>query len=576
MKDLYGRIIRTKAQFYYKGLPTGTLTIENGGITNKSVFFYYDNTLYTAKMFMTTKYDARDDRKELTPSVDYRDYKIATGKQEMGIVNPTCDLTHYVIQLVDKKNKNQFAEWNFRIDTVLSPTLVADENGTELIKNSVTNKNFRFIAKDPELKLKISYNGSGINPQKAKEMLFDKEGIYKFKVSDLAGNYTEYTMEIDKTVKFRVHNAKKIDDTHWISNKPVSIVDDEIYKLSGYIVEGKEMTIKDQFIFDGEYKVTLIDAVGNIKTIHITIDTRKPDITVSEKKTKGNITVTFSDNERVELYRNNTLLEGKIESGAVIEEAGKYRLVVWDKAGNQASETFEIKRHIIANLSVPNGAVTSDSVSFSQGEKMSVKVFNGSDEVDVKTRYTQPGKYTIKMIDTLGNEGSFTFEIIRTKMRTFELKLSEGHSVVTVMKNKEFIPATTNFNSDGKYEVVCSAPDGKRYNLNFELNTVKPKVAFKKHQTVYKVLRGDKKKITARLYKNGTLLEKNYSFKPITDSGKYMLEVEDEFGNKTVIKGKFVKPLNTQGIVAIVVSSILLCVVIGLIIFFSVRKKKIA
>ena len=577
MKDIFNRTVRTRSRFFYKDLPTGRLSIENGGITNRSVFFYYDNTLYTAKMFRTTKTDTKADRIELTPSVDYRDQKLTAGKQEMGIVSPDCDLTYYVIQLVDKKNKNQFAEWTFRIDTVLSPTTITDENGTEMSKNEVTNKNFRFHFDDSELKIKITHNGSLININRAKEMLFEKEGTYRFEISDQAGNHVEYTMEIDKTVKFRVAGAKKIDDTHYISNKTISIVDDEKYSLAHYSVEGHDnMNIKDKFENDGVYKITLRDVVGNEKIIFVRVDKTPPTITVSSKLTKDSVTVTYSDGERVELYKDGTLSVNTLSSGTVIDSAGKYKVVVYDSAGNVATEHFEIKRHILATFSVPCGAVTTEQVSFSQGEKLTVKAFNGTDAIETEKTYTKPGKYTIKMTDSLGNENEFYFEIIKSKMQTFNLKLADGHKVLSVMKNEEFVPISTEFKTAGKYEVICASAEGKKYLMRFELNNEKPKVVFKKHNEFLKILRGDKKKIKAKLYRNGTLVSQNYKLQPIKESGKYTLEVEDEFGNKTVIHSKFRKPLNANGIGAIVGSVLVVGIVVGLIIYFAVRKKKIA
>ena len=180
------------------------------------------------------------------------------------------------------------------------------------------------------------------------------------------------------------------------------------------------------------------------------------------------------------------------------------------------------------------------------------------------------------MTDSLGNENEFYFEIIKSKMQTFDLKLAEGHKVLSVMKNEEFVPISKEFKTAGKYEVICASAEGKKYLMRFELNNEKPKVAFKKHNEFLKILRGDKKTIKAKLYRNGTLVSQNYKLQPIKESGKYTLEVEDEFGNKTVIHSKFRKPLNANGIGAIVGSVLVIGIVVGLIIYFAVRKKKIA
>lgn len=160
--------------------------------------------------------------------------------------------------------------------------------------------------------------------------------------------------EIDKkapTVKNLVNNGL-------CGGKTRVYISDEQSGIQSVTVDGKDILKQQQFDFDAddnivtyytmkafkEGKHTLVaqDKLGNTITIKFSLDKTAP--TVRGVKNKGvykkPVTIKVSDKSGIKSIK----LNGKsIQSGKCITKAGKYKLVVTDKAGNQRVVNFRKK-----------------------------------------------------------------------------------------------------------------------------------------------------------------------------------------------------------------------------------------
>lgn len=126
------------------------------------------------------------------------------------------------------------------------------------------------------------------------------------------------------------------------------------YSLAGDFYGGRQdtkvltssgSTYTFKAVKNGTYTI-LIDGNGRYsKTIKVTgIDNVKPKVTgVKNKKTyKKTVKIKFSD--KGSGIKSAKLNGKKIKSGKKVSKAGKYKLVVIDKAGNKTTITFTMKK----------------------------------------------------------------------------------------------------------------------------------------------------------------------------------------------------------------------------------------
>lgn len=584
-KDLYNRVVVEGSFFFYKDLPNGRLSVPNGALTNKSVFFEYNSKKYDAEIFTTTDKDEEGDR-EVLDEGQYKFKVINAEKSKISVPErDDLDYTRYLIQLTQKDDPETFSEYTFRMDCVLSPTSLVDTNDEDVDKGSIINKDFKIKYQDKGLN--IRYSGPSGDGEYREDSVFTKEGKYRITVTDDAGNKEVFDMQIDKHVSFDFsHQVKKIREDYYITNQTVRIFDQEKALIDGYesgfadyIVVGKESwTTDDAFSENGVYEIEIRDHVGNVKKFYLEIDKTPPTLNVSSERTNDTVQVDYEDCEKIRMTKDGSKVDS-VHSGDRFSEAGTYRITVTDFAGNSAEKTFVIKKEVLSKLSVPDKAVTTREVQISYNSvetgKYPVQVTisrNGEEVADGRMR--DVGKYTVKFVDDVGNKKEFSFEIIGTKMQRYELKLADGHEIKTVYMNQKEIEKTSSFNNTGKYKVICKSGT-QEYELDFAIDNIKPRIGFRKKGSTLRALRGDKKKLVkSTLYRNGKEFKKNYNFSPITESGTYRLVVEDEFGNVAEVTKKFRKSLNNAGLIAVLVVVFVVVGVAIAITIFAVKSKK--
>lgn len=92
---------------------------------------------------------------------------------------------------------------------------------------------------------------------------------------------------------------------------------------------------------DGVYKLHTQLLNGKKKTVEFTIDTTKPKTNMKNKTYKKGVKITFSD--KIAGIKSATLNGQNIKSGKKVNQAGSYKLVLTDKAGNTKKVNFKVK-----------------------------------------------------------------------------------------------------------------------------------------------------------------------------------------------------------------------------------------
>ncbi len=148
--------------------------------------------------------------------------------------------------------------------------------------------------------------------------------------------------KIYKVKKYITINSKNVIKKVYVTRNGKKYKDDETYTVNGKTYDN--MYNRFAFVKDGKYvvKTTLVnDAVSTLK---FTVDKTKPTTNMKaktyKKTTKGK-KITFKD--ATSGIKKATLNGKKIKNGKVVKKAGKYTLVVYDKAGNKKTVKFKIK-----------------------------------------------------------------------------------------------------------------------------------------------------------------------------------------------------------------------------------------
>ena len=226
------------------------------------------------------------------------------------------------------------------------------------------------------------------------------DGQYRVRVYDVAGNEVSVEFTIDKTVDYEINvyekglsnsvvvtshetittelmkDGKKVDYalgsavtevgdytlvlTDALGNKDVitfRIIEplvqafthnfDDIEGFGGVLVNGEDKRLNYgtlELFADGKYEVGVIVG-GKTYNFVVTVDNTAPVLTLNGVEnggeTKESVTLSdLSEKATMKVYLNDT--EIKYELGQELTELGKYRVVLTDEAGNEATYEFEI------------------------------------------------------------------------------------------------------------------------------------------------------------------------------------------------------------------------------------------
>lgn len=222
----------------------------------------------------------------------------------------------------------------------------------------------------------------------------DEEGKYELVVTDKAANTTVMVFEIDRTAPI-VTGVKN----QGFYNKPVIIEFNE----GEAVLNGESIKTGTEVEKEDEYELVVADQAGNMTKVNFVMDRTAPIVTGVEDQGIYNATVTIEFNEG-----EATLNGESIETGAEVEEEGKYELVVTDKANNMTILSFEMNKTPPVVSGVENEGVydTVVVIHFDKGEAtLNGETFTSGTEVK------EAGQYQLIVTDIAGNETIVHFEI---------------------------------------------------------------------------------------------------------------------------------------------------------------------
>ena len=247
-----------------------------------------------------------------------------------------------------------------------------------------------------------------------KDTVIDRDGYYRLKLVDAAGNETVYTFRRDTTAP-----AVSIVTVDGINLPNGSLTNKTVYfqwAESGCTatVNGEAYSSKQYLSASGTYTFHLRDLYGNFAILTVTIDKVAPEGVLAGVSnggiTNGDASFTWSESGCTVTLDGSTY-----NAGDVISSEGLHTIVLTDKAGNSSTYTFEIdKTAPTGTLSgVANRGITNGSVFFTWSESGCTVTLDGAPYTK-KFVITAEGTYTIVLTDEAGNSTTYTFTIDKT------------------------------------------------------------------------------------------------------------------------------------------------------------------
>lgn len=361
------------------------------------------------------------------------------------------------------------------------------------------------IDSDPYAVVSISHGGNKTYYSKGDELpTLHEGGRYDIRVYDRIGNeiaFTVYISSVEETVIFS--NANEDKEVHIdisLTEKNQTITSLDIYrngvKLSGVTPDNLSYV----FDKDGNYKVVLKDNFGRVIEKEYRFVKAVPQGVLSGvqegAKTKDDVSFTYDPDEyRLEVYKDGKLISSD-DSGSYgihssVETSGSYELILINKTDEENRNSYcftidavspDVKLDGVEEGKTTNGSVR---VSWDDEDVMSSTVsLNGGEPVDFANgdAFDKEGTYRIEVKDDLGN----------ATIKEFTIDKTVDYEVVT---------------SDGK-TIFGDATTSSDVSINLKEA-------------------GD-----VTILKNG----EKYSYSDgeyLTEEGRYLITVEDAFGNKT-------------------------------------------
>ena len=309
------------------------------------------------------------------------------------------------------------------------------------------------------------------------------EGEIPFTVSghkDLAGNegreYTNADITYDENDKYENRFNKVIldntkpsisgfDDNFYNNKTEIVYIDDKnLYEVkindTKYNHDGKYFEKK--LIQEGTYTVVATDKAGNTATKTVTIDKTAPKVEVTksnnDKSTNKDVVVTITSDEEIVVEDGWKKISATTYTKEYSKD-GKYSVLVKDKASNETTINFEVKR---IDKVAPTAVITKSNNDKSTNKDVVVTlianeaIYKPKGWTEVKTNkeheftktYSKNGEYSVIIKDKAGNETTINFEVKRIDKAAPE--------ITVVDSNKYYLEAGEEYVEKGysAYDVV--------------------------------------------------------------------------------------------------------------------------
>lgn len=234
---------------------------------------------------------------------------------------------------------------DIEIDLTPPEPTITTESGERVLPDGKTNEGFVVACEESGAELFIAVGSSYV--AYSGEILASP-GKYVFRTVDRIGNERIFTVEIDGGVDYEIGGKYVTDkEGRFVSKNWLSVTVLEEY--SAFVVtsdNGRTFSSGERITYEGVYKVSIIDAVGNRITLSLVLDMTPPEAFVqtssgtawvAEKHNKVNESFIVGCEEELttlEISRNGQSYT--IYDGAIVSNAATYYFRVTDLAGNAA------------------------------------------------------------------------------------------------------------------------------------------------------------------------------------------------------------------------------------------------
>ena len=358
-----------KSQEFIQPAPDGVLAgAENGGYTNTDVTFTWT------------------DEAKVTVKKDGEIMEYVSGKK----------LTEDGAYEITFENYDGYmATYSFVIDKT-APELKIDgaQNG------AATNSNVTVSVPESGLNVQLYKDGELVGKYES-GALITEEGCYRITATDAAGNVTEVSFTIDKSVNFAadIYDNAIVNSMTFTANENLTVNVTKNDEAIAYAF-GEVLTEP------GNYVVTLTDELGNIETYSFTItDPLVQSFFHNFDDVLGLDKVSVNGEETRLNYGDLTL-----------DKSGTYEIAVTVNGKDYTfTVTVDSTAPAITLTGVENNGSTKGSVTLSDlTEKATVEVYKDGEKIEYSlgSELTEVGQYRIVLTDELGNSTEYTFEIL--------------------------------------------------------------------------------------------------------------------------------------------------------------------
>ena len=515
---------------YTQPAPTGDLEgVTNGGHTNKEVTFTWE------------------DEAKVTVTKDGKVIEYKSGDQ-------LTDDGEYTITFENFDGAK--TSYEFVIDT--EPVAIAAEGhkANLPVANPVT-VNFT----EEDVTAVLIKDGKEVGAYVSGTAVSD-EGDYIVRVTDEAGNVSEIAFEIDKSVDFAINvNDGGLSNSVVIeANEGAEI----IVTKDGNVIEYKEGTPITE---PGKYTVKVTDALDNtVERSFIIVTPVSTSFTHSFDETAGFEKVIINGEETRLNYGALELTEdGTYEVGVVVN-------------GKIYTFTTVVDCSVDYTINVHDKGFA-NTVTLNANENVTLTMTKNGEPMEYKlgTEILEPGVYTVKMVDALGNTKELSFTIVNALYGKFEQEIDEMPGFNKVLVNGEEVTlekGTLSLTASGTYEVTIVA-NGNEQKFTVVVDSTAPVVTIDgvenggttKGSVILSDLSSD---ATMKVYLDDVLVEYNLGDE-LTDVGVYRIVLEDAAGNVSEYSFEILWKMPAVAIVLIVIAAL---GVVGTVVWLVISKKR--
>lgn len=515
---------------YTQPAPTGDLEgVTNGGHTNQEVTFTWEDE---AKVTVTKDGEAIE-------------YKSGDKLTEDG---------SYTITFENFDGAK--TSYEFIIDTE-APEVAAQGHKADLPVNTPVSVDIL----DEEATAVLIKDGKEVGEYVSGTPISD-EGKYVIRVTDKAQNVTEISFEIDKSVDFAINvNDGGLSNSVTIeANEGAEIV----VTKDGNVIEYKEGTAITE---PGKYTVKVTDALDNVSESSFIIVTP--------------VSTGFSHNFDETAGFEKVIINGeetRLNYGALeLTEDGTYEVGVVVN-GKTYTFTTTVDKSVSYDINVHDKGFA-NTVTLKANENVTLTMTKNGEPMEYKlgTEILEPGVYTVKMVDTLGNTKELSFTIVDALYGKFEQEIDEMPGFGKVLVNGEEVTlekGTLSLTESGTYEVAIVA-NGKEQKFTVTVDATAPTLKIEgvenggttKGAVIISDVSSD---ATMKVYLDDVQIDYTEGDE-LTEVGKYRIVLEDAAGNVSEYSFEILWKMPAVAIVLIVIAAL---GVVGTVVWIVISNKR--